>query len=101
MNLFDILSAGKKDLNEENVSSFLAWILDPKQSHGCGLLFLTRLLCTVDKDKYQQLLSKIQNITVDVLLEDRVETDRGSERSVDIVIIMSCTKKVVNRKIVM
>jgi len=93
MNLFDILSAGKRDLNEENVSSFLAWILDPKQSHGCGPLFLNRLLGIVDKDKYQQLLSKMQNITVDVLLEDRVETNRGSERSVDIVVIMSCTKE--------
>ena len=89
MNLFDILSAGKRDLNEENVSSFLAWILDPKQSHGCGLLFLTRLLNIVDNDKYQPWLSKIQS--VDVLLEEKVETNSGRERSIDIVIIIRCT----------
>ena len=91
MNLFDILSAGKRDLNEENVSSFLAWILDPKQSHGCGSLFLNRLLNIVDKDKYQPWLSKILN--VDVLLEEEVETNSGSKRFIDIVIIISCTDK--------
>lgn len=91
MNLFDILSAGKRDLNEENVSSFLAWFLDPKQSHGCGSLFLTRLLNIVDKDKYQPWLSKILN--VDVLLEEEVETNSGSKRFIDIVIIISCTDK--------
>ncbi len=89
MNLFDILSAGKRGLNEENVSSFLAWILDPKQSHGCGSLFLNRLLSAVDEEKYQPWISKLQHISVDVLVEEEVVTKNGKRRYVDIVIVMS------------
>jgi hypothetical protein len=92
MNLFDILSAGKRSLNEENVSSFLAWVLDPKQSHGCGALFLTRLLNIVDKEKYQPWLSKIQNTSVNVLVEEQVLTNAEKSRDIDIVIVISSAK---------
>ena len=92
MNLFDILSSGKKDLNEENVSSFLAWFLDPKQSHGCGVLFLNKLLNLIDKEKFQRWMSEIQNISVDVLVEEEVVTHSGKRRYIDIVILISTTE---------
>jgi hypothetical protein len=79
MNLFDILSAGKRDLNEENVSSFLAWILDPKQSHGCGQLFLDRLLALMGKEAEQLTVA-------DVLVEEKVITKEGKERTIDILL---------------
>ncbi len=99
MNLLDILSAGKRGLNEENVSSFLAWLLDPGQSHGCGALFLKRLLEIIDKDKFSIWTEKLINtvsyrqlspIKVDVMVEETVENPAGRRsRDVDIVIILS------------
>lgn len=101
MNLFDILSAGKRDLNEENVSSFLAWLLDPAQSHGCGSVFLERILQVLDSESlkvYCDLVSnksslrKANPITVDVMVEEDVEA-AGKTRYVDIVIIMTSNEK--------
>lgn len=98
MNLLDILSAGKRDLNEENVSSFLAWLLDPGQSHGCGPLFLKRLLQIIDDEKFEPWIVGLVNtvdyrrlspIKVDVMVEEAVETATGKRRDVDIVIILS------------
>lgn len=98
MNLLDILSAGKRDLNEENVSSFMAWLLDPGQSHGCGVLFLKHLLNTIDKEKFEFFTENIFNtvsyrqlnpIKVDVMVEETVETSAGKRRDIDIVIILS------------
>jgi len=87
MNLFDILSSGKKDLSEENVSSFLAWILDPNQSHGCGSLFLNRLLKIVtEEEQYLSLES------VDVLVEEEVVIGE-KRRFIDIVIEISSEHK--------
>ncbi len=98
MNLLDILSAGKRDLNEENVSSFMAWLLDPGQSHGCGALFLKHLLNTIDKQKFEIWTERLVNtvsyrqlspIKVDVMVEETVETSTGKRRDIDIVIILS------------
>ena len=98
MNLLDILSAGKRDLNEENVSSFLAWLLDPGQSHGCGSLFLKHLLQIINDKKFEPWITgpinvvayrQLSSIKVDVLVEETVETAIGKRRDVDIVIFLS------------
>jgi PD-(D/E)XK nuclease superfamily len=94
MNLLDILSAGKRDLNEENVSSFLAWLLDPGQSHGCGSLFLKHLLQIMDVKKFDFWIAGLVNaiayrqlstIKVAVVVEEAVESSTGKRRDVDII----------------
>lgn len=92
MNLFDILSAGKRDLNEENISSFLAWILDPKQSHGCGTLFLTNLLELLDKNKFAPLISEISNSSIDILVEEEVIFE-NKRRFIDLVLVITTKSK--------
>ena len=89
MNLFDVLSAGKRDLNEENVSSFFAWILDPKQTHGCGSLFLSRLLNVIDQNNGSEWEAKLDSLSVDVMVEEEVITANSSRRYVDIVLLIS------------
>ncbi|MCG8532329.1 MAG: PD-(D/E)XK nuclease family protein, partial [Desulfovibrionales bacterium] len=93
MNLFDVLSAGKRDLNEENVSSFLAWILDPNQSHGCGNLFLSRLLSTMDGRPVRQWENELKRLSIDIVVEDEVTLSNSARRYIDIVIIMGSNKE--------
>lgn len=97
MNLLDILSAGKRPLSEENVSSFLAWLLDPSQSHGCGPIFLKRVLQLIDESKFAPWIAGLVNtvayrepnqMNVQVLVEDAVKRAEGKERHVDIVILL-------------
>ena len=44
MNIFEILNQGKGYINEENISSFLAYLLDPNEDHGLGTVFLEKFL---------------------------------------------------------
>lgn len=89
MNLFDVLSAGKRDLNEENVSSFLAWILNPSQTHGCGCLFLVRLLSAIDNKPRKAWEEIILNSSVDVLVEEEVSISDEIRRYIDVVVVIS------------
>lgn len=98
MNLFDILSAGKRTLNEENVSSFLAWLLDPSQSHGCSSLFLSRMLEAIDKKAFKRWTEqfsftvsyrKASDFSVNVLMEFPVSYNTEVRRDIDVLIILS------------
>ncbi len=44
MNIFEILNNGRGCINEENISSFLAYLLDPNEDHGLGSVFLEKFL---------------------------------------------------------
>ena len=44
MNIFEALSQGKGAINEENTSSFLAYLLNPEETHGLRREFLRRFL---------------------------------------------------------
>jgi hypothetical protein len=96
MNIFDILSAGKRDLNEENISAFLGWLLDPLQSHGMGTLFLERFLKMVDVGTFQPylelMLGKVNYreaapLRVSVILENRVPVN-STIRDIDILLLL-------------
>lgn len=100
--MLDILSAGKRDLNEENVSSLLAWLLDPGQSHGCGSLFLTRLLRMLDDRVFEPWISgfgnsiayrQLNSCKADVLVEQPVEYAVGKKRDVDVIIMLTMFEK--------
>ena len=44
MNIFKILSDGDGSIKEPNVSAFLAYLLDPTQSHGLGTKFFEKFV---------------------------------------------------------
>ena len=44
MNIFRILSSNDGSINEPNVSSFLAYLLDPNEDHGLSSLLLQEIL---------------------------------------------------------
>ncbi len=44
MNIFETLNHGKGCINEENISSFLAYLLDPNEDHGLETVFLEKFL---------------------------------------------------------
>lgn len=44
MNIFKVLSSNDGTINEPNVSSFLAYLLDPTENHGLGSIFLELFL---------------------------------------------------------
>lgn len=91
MNLLDILSSGKRNLSEENVSSLLAWLLDPSQSHGCGPLFLKDTLNKIDTNKFNYWLpiltpskafkkaDKDDDVKINILVEEQVTTSEGKK----------------------
>ena len=94
MNLFDVISGNRK-LQEEHVTAVLAWLLDPGQSHGCGSLFLKRLLAEIDAAQFDVYLDGIRDTvdlrqqgatTAHVLMEHAVTTRTGKKRQIDIVI---------------
>lgn len=59
MNIFRILSSNDGSINEPNVSSFLAYLLDPNEDHGISSLLLQELLYDI-KGINNEFLSKIQ-----------------------------------------
>lgn len=80
MNIFEALSQGKGSINEENTSSFLAYLLNPEESHGLRREFLKRFLKKIDCMDYLEW-------NVDVCLEEPCkEGKRKSNRCVDILI---------------
>ncbi len=44
MNIFKILANGYGSINENNVSAFLGYLLDPNENHGLGYEFLKLFL---------------------------------------------------------
>ena len=44
MNIFDTLNRGNDAANQENISSFLAYLLDPAEDHGLKDVFLKKFL---------------------------------------------------------
>lgn len=64
MNIFEALSYGKGRINEENTSSFLAYLLKGDESHGLRYEFLERFL----KKTYNKDID-VSDYTVSVELE--------------------------------
>lgn len=59
MNIFRILSSNDGSINEPNVSSFLAYLLDPNEDHGISSLLLQEILNDITETN-KDFLSKIQ-----------------------------------------
>ena len=100
MNVFDVLYTGKRRITEENVSAVLAWMLDPRGSHGWGAEFLRRLLDSwPEKKTFKEWKRKLpvgpgygteSTATADVRLEYPVTPDGGDHfRFIDVLVSLS------------
>lgn len=88
MNIFTVLSQGKGRLNEENLSSMLAYLLSPSQTHGLGDLFLQKFFEVVsegcgDKKRFDNVFNGQKQIKADILLES-AHSLKNKQRFVDI-----------------
>lgn len=100
MNIFKILSSGDGSINEPNVSSFLAYLLDPNEGHGLESKVLERLLSPLvvnNADYFKEIiyksrisdLSKDSRFKVIITTEVRVESNiikANKRRDIDILI---------------
>jgi hypothetical protein len=100
MNIFRILSSNDGSINEPNVSSFLAYLLDPGEDHGISSLLLQEILNDIagsnknflSKIQYNNRitdLSKYSGYTINIIPELSVNLEKkGKRRRRDIDIII-------------
>jgi hypothetical protein len=101
MNIFKILSSNDGSINEPNVSSFLAYLLDPNENHGLDSKFVESFLSPIilnNKEQYGELiyedrvrdLSKNSRFDVRVQAEVKVvsldDGEKKKTRDIDILI---------------
>lgn len=97
MNIFKILSQHDGSINEPNVSSFLAYLLDPKEDHGLSSLLLQSILEEYHKQDgnfFKELLynksirdlSNHSEYSIEIRPELLVFTKQGKRRDIDILI---------------
>ena len=84
MNIFEALSQGKGRINEENTSSFLAYLLKDNESHGLRREFLKRFLKRADLG-----IDDIDDYNVSVKLEYNI----NNKRILDILITLMDTEE--------
>lgn len=85
MNIFETLARGKGCINEENISSFLGYLLDPNEDHGLKNIFLNRFLQEIGISESEIEITP-SNI-IDIKLEFPVDVQKTtkSRRIIDIV----------------
>jgi hypothetical protein len=98
MNIFRILSSNDGSINEPNVSSFLAYLLDPNEDHGFSSLLLQSILNKIVTNNSEFLkkiqfgdkitdLSKSSGYSINILPELTVNIEsKKKRRDIDIVI---------------
>ncbi len=100
MNIFRILSSNDGSINEPNVSSFLAYLLNPNEDHGLSSLLLQEILnefLTIKSDYLNKLqfngritdLSNYSGYSINVLPELAVNIlheNKKKRRDIDIVL---------------
>lgn len=79
MNIFEALIQGKGRINEETMSSMLAFLLNPSQTHGIGDTFLRQFLNIVAGEigntNYFEEILRQDFIRGEVFLEERYDLD--------------------------
>lgn len=100
MNIFRILSSNDGSINEPNVSSFLAYLLNPTEDHGISSLLLQEILNDIaeidsnflSKIKYNNRitdLSKYSGFSINVIPELSVNLEvKGKRKRRDIDVIV-------------
>ena len=80
MNIFKVLSSNDGSINEPNVSSFLAYLLDPNENHGLGSKFVESFLSPIvltNQEQYKDLVyyNKIRDLSRNSKYEVRVQAE--------------------------
>ena len=85
MNIFEALSNGKGSINEENVSSFLAYLMKDNESHGLRREFMKRFLKLIALQEID-----LEYFDVSIELEKRSEACNGKSknRNIDICVFL-------------
>lgn len=108
MNIFRILSSNDGSINEPNVSSFLAYLLDPNEDHGISSLLLQEMLIDItetNKDFLSKIqynnriadLSKYSGYSINIIPELSVNLEKkGKRKRRDIDIIIEITDNKTN-----
>ncbi|WP_046174020.1 PD-(D/E)XK nuclease family protein [Domibacillus indicus] len=101
MNIFKVLSSNDGSINEPNVSSFLAYLLDPNENHGLGSKLVERFLEPIVMSSpqfYKELIyeGRIRDLSSQSFFEVRVQAEltvisyedrfKKKTRDIDIVI---------------
>lgn len=90
MNIFKILANGHGRINENNISAFLGYLLDPKADHSLGHAFLEKFLepivpsdeeFNVYKYEYKVFFEQGINQTVDVVIVCYSDEKNGGKKS--------------------
>ena len=50
MNIFEIFTYGNGRITETNLTSILAFLLDPQESHGFGTSFINEFLLPIESE---------------------------------------------------
>lgn len=92
MNIFEILSQGKGSVNEENISAFLAYLLNPNETHGLRNEFLKRFIKLAGEKSSNIALSNLElreYDSINIELEKCFSNDEcKNNRKVDIMIYL-------------
>lgn len=92
MNIFEALSYGKGRINEENTSSFLAYLLNPNETHGLRDEFLKRFIKLAGEKSSNIALSNLElreYNSINIELEECFPNDEcKNSRKVDIMIYL-------------
>jgi len=83
MNIFDTLVKGKGCINEENITSFLAYLLDPTEDHDLKNIFLSKFLNLIEISESE--IESLLTNDIEIELEYPVK-NKNRERRIDIVI---------------
>ena len=76
MNIFEILSKGKGSINEENISSFLGYLLNPVENHDLDSVFFERFLKWIGISDSEIKITNTDSIKIN--LEYPVQSDSGT-----------------------
>lgn len=80
-NIFQILNVGKTEIRHSN---FLAWLLNPTESHGLGKLFLVKFLRDIATS---EVLSELDELEIESLNYNQVEI-RREWKNIDLLVIV-------------
>ncbi|MBB6692684.1 PD-(D/E)XK nuclease family protein [Cohnella xylanilytica] len=96
MNIFKILASNDGSINEPNVSSFLAYLLDPNENHGLNSFLAPILLANRESFKELLIQERVRdlsknspfevNVQAEITVELELEGGRTKTRDIDILI---------------
>jgi PD-(D/E)XK nuclease superfamily protein len=83
MNIFKVLANGDGRINEANISSFLAYLLNPNADHGLNYEFLKRFTSS----SFDEANFKYEKFEYEIFLEQAFKEGEKSKQIVDLVIV--------------